>query len=187
MTASMDSAFEEGVARAMLNELEAYLKSDVLFWQVDANELGSRMPQLTLGGLLESLLRAQAAGVASVESMRAQLESIKRRHMVRYLDRAEKEMGSRLNLWSAYLDDYARDRDAADYYPNEVRTRLKIDLLLGEMEAERHGAQAQVRIDMLDQRLRSVFVPGEFVWDERLAVLLPEDRYWWLYGRLRSR
>jgi hypothetical protein len=186
MTA-IDAAFEESVARAMLNELEAYLKSDVLFWQVDPNELGSRMPQLTIGGLLEALLRAQAAGTAGIESMRVALETIRQRHMVRYLDRAEKEAGSRLNLWSAYLDDYTRDRDAADYYANEVRTRLKIDLLLNELETERRGLEVRLRIDLLDRRLSGVFMPGEFVWDERLAVWLPKDEYWWLYGSLRVR
>lgn len=183
----IDEVFEKAVADAMLKELEDYLKSDVLFWQAEPNRLGQRMPQLTVSGLLESLLRTEAASGDAPGSMRLELERIKRRHLARYLSRVEQEVGSRLNIWKGYLDDYARDpRDAVSYYANEVRMRLKAELLLAELEPERRGAEARARANMLDERMRAIYEVGDFVWDERLKPFLPSERYWWLYGRLRS-
>jgi hypothetical protein len=172
----------------MLAELEDYLKSDVVYWQVASNPLGARMPKMTIGGLLESLLRAEAGGAAGIDAMRAELETVKTRHLVRYLDRAEKETHSRLDAWKWYLDDVQRARaDAADYYANEARSRLKAELLLGELEPERRGATERARATALDDMVRKTWTPGEFIWDERLKSFLPPDRFWWLYGRLKQR
>ena len=188
MPQSIDVDFEVTAARAMLAEMDAYLKSDVLFWQAAPNALGARMPKLTIGGLLEALLRAEAAGAAGVPALRATLAAIKAPHLVRYLARAEQETGSRLNAWNAYLADYARNpADAAGYYANEVRARLKAELLLQEIEPERRGHTERVRTNALDERMRASFASGAFVWDERLKSFLPPDRFWWLYGRLRAR
>ena len=183
----IDGVFEKAVAGAMLKEFEDYLESDVLFWKVEPNKLGQRMPQLTVSGLLESLLRTEAASGDALSSMHLELERLKRRHLAKYLSRVEQEVGSRLNVWKGYLDDYARDpRDAVSYYPNEVRMRLKAELLLAELEPERRGAEARARANRLDERMHVVFEVGDFVWDERLKSFLPPERYWWLYGRLRS-
>ncbi len=183
MPKAIDVEFELTAARAMLAELEAYLKSEVLFWQTAPNALGDRMPKLTIGGLLEALARAEAAGV---KSMRAELEEIKTQHLQRYLARAEKEAGSRLDAWSWYLDDYVRKpAEVADYYANEVRARLKAEMLLGELEPQR-GQTERARAAALDERVRAAFVPGAFVWDERLRKFFAPERFWWLYGRLRA-
>ncbi len=187
MPQSIDADFEVTAARAMLAELDAYLKSDVLFWQAAPNALGARMPKLTIGGLLEALIRAEAAGAAGLPALRATLATIKAQHLARYLARAEQETRSRLNTWSAYLDDYARSpADSAGYYSNEVRARLKAELLLNELEPDRRGRSERARAAALDERLRASFAPGAFVWDERLKPLLSKDRFWWLYGRLRA-
>jgi hypothetical protein len=182
----IDLDFELTAARAMLAELEAYLASDIVFWQTAPNALGERMPKMTIGGLLEALMRAEAAG-ASVQSMRVSLAAIKARHLAQYLSHAEQEARSRLDAWSWYLDDYARNpEDAAGYYPNEVRARLKAELLLDELALEKRGWTERGRAASLDERVRAAFTPGAFVWDARLKSFFPSDRFWWLYGRLRS-
>ncbi|MGH2592271.1 MAG: hypothetical protein ACRDGG_02025 [Anaerolineae bacterium] len=186
MPQSIDVDFEVTTAQAMLAELEAYLQFDVLFWQTAPNALGARMPKMTIGGLLESLVRAEAAR-AAVRSMRAMLERIKTQHLDRYLTRAEQEARSRLNTWNGYLDDHARSpADAAAYYANEVRARLKAELLLEELEPQKRGQTERVRANALDERLRAAFQPGEFIWDERLKPFFPADRFWWLNGRPRA-
>ena len=183
----IDVDFEVAVAQTMLVELEAYLESDVLFWQTAPNPLGDRMPKLTIGGLLESLIRAEAAGSTAARSMRSKLETIKAQHLERYLARAEQETRSRLNTWSEYLDDYARNpADAPSYYPNEIRARLKAELLLDELERERRGRAERLRAAALDERVRSAWKAGAFVWDERVKPFFPPDRFWWLYGRLAA-
>ena len=185
MSHTIDRDFEETVARTMLLELEAYLKSNVMYWQAASTALGNRMPKLTIGGLLEALMRAEAAGAADTASMRATLERIKFRWRDSYLEHAEKETRSRLDAWTWYLDDYDRKpSEVADYYPNEVRARLKAELLLGELATQQRGQPERTRAEALDARLRALFVEGAFVPDERLKLLLPPDPYWWLYGQL---
>ncbi|HEY4689252.1 MAG TPA: hypothetical protein VIK33_08060 [Anaerolineae bacterium] len=187
MPKAIDANFELTVARSMLAELEDYLKSDLTYWQTAPNALGDRMPQLTIGGLLESLLRAEATGASDVPPMRAALQSIQARRLDRVLVHIEHEARSRLNSWAWYLDDQARNpEEAASHYPNEVRARLKAELLLNELERESRGQTERRRAEALDERLRQVFVPGAFVWDERLKPFLPEDQFWWLYGKVRS-
>lgn len=187
MARSIDVDFEATAARAMLAELEDYLKSDVVYWQVGPNPLGNRMPKMTIGGLLESLTRAEAAGAAGIDAMRAELEIAKARHHARYLARAEKETHSRLDAWKWYLDDCQRARaDAGDYYTNEVRSRLKAELLLGELEAKGQGREVRSRAAALDEVVRAAWAPGEFIWDARLKPFFPPDRFWWLYGRLKQ-
>lgn len=186
MPKAIDAEFELTAARAMLAELEAYLRSEVVFWQTAPNALGDRMPKLTIGGLLEALARAEAAGAPGVQSMRAELEEIKAQHFQRYLARTEQEAGSRLDAWSWYLDDYARKpAEVADYYAHEVRARLKAELLLAELEPPR-GQTERARAAVLDERVRAAFAPGAFVWDERLRKFFTPEKFWWLYGRLRA-
>ncbi|HET7091673.1 MAG TPA: hypothetical protein VFL17_23830 [Anaerolineae bacterium] len=188
MTKTIDVEFEMSAARTMLAELEEYLGSDVLYWQTASNALGDRMPKLTIGGLLEALLRAEAAGAPDAPALRSSLQRIKSGHLYRYLDRAERETRSRLDAWAWYLDDYARSAaDAAGYYSREVRARLKAELLLSEVEPHQRGRAERARADALDERVRAAFAPGEFVLDERLKAYLPADRFWWLYGRLHNR
>jgi hypothetical protein len=187
MSTAIDLDFELTVARAMLAELEEYLASDVLYWQTASNALGDRMPKLTIGGLLEALLYAEAAGAPDAPALRSSLQRIKSGRLYRYLDRAEREARSRLDAWAWYLDDYARSAaDAAGYYAREVRARLKAELLLSEVEPHQRGRAERARSKALDERVRAAFAPGEFALDERLKAYLPGDRFWWLYGRLRN-
>lgn len=186
MSQTIDVDFEVIVAHAMLGEFEAYLKSDVVYWQTAPNALGDRMPKLTIGGLLESLLRAEAGGSPEARSMRTKLESISSRHLNSYESHAEQEARSRLDSWSWYLDDYARKPvDVAGYYPSEVRARFKAELLIDALAAHSRGKPERSRANTLDERLRASFQTGNFVWDERLKPFCPPDRYWWLYGRLQ--
>jgi hypothetical protein len=184
MPKTIDADFEATVARAMLAELNDYLQSDVVFWQPKPNALGERMPKLTIGGLLEALLRAEVGGAGGIAAMRAELEAVKTRHRDRYLRHAEQETRSRLDTWSWYLEDVRRaPADAAGYYANEVRARLKAELLLAELERERRGGAERRRATALDAILRDMWQEGEFIWDERLKPVLPATRYGWLYGR----
>ncbi len=187
MPTLLDAEREATIAQAMLAELEVYLDANVIFWQAAPNALGVQMPMLTIGGLLEALVRAEAAGVAAVQSMRATLEAIRTPRRARYLERAERETHSRLYTWSRYLDDCLRRlEDVAGYYANEVRARLKAELLLSELEPEKRGHVERARANVLDNRLRAIFQTSAFVWDERLKPFFPADRFWWLYGRPRA-
>ena len=101
----LDGSTELIVAQHMLRDLEDYLKSDVLYWHVaEPNPLGSHMPQLTIGALLEALTRAAAAqndlAIGQQQELaeaRARHDRIRAAHPALYVNKAIHELHSRLN------------------------------------------------------------------------------------------
>ncbi len=190
----LDAQTEWTIARWMADELEAYLKADVLYWTIaSSNPLGAQMPQLTIGGLLEAIVRAEAARADLTPDQAAALPAIRQQHdrirddrPVAYANKATREINSRLDVWNNYLDDAQRKpADVAAYYPHEVRTRAKAHLLAQALDADLPKAAA-TRLTHLDARLRGLLQPGEFVWDARLQTAFPKGRCWWLYGHIED-
>lgn len=188
----LDAFTDWTIARWMADELDAYLKSDVLYWAIAPhNPLGTKMPQLTIGGLLEALVRAEAAQAdlssdqqAALPAIRHQHDRIRGAHTAAYANKALREFNSRLDAWTTFLDDAQRKpADVAAYYPHEVRARAKAHLLAQALGADLPAAN-RARLSRLDARLLPMLQPGAFVWDERLKAAFPQDICWWLYGRL---
>ena len=180
----LDGHTETIIVEHMVRDLEEYLKSDVLYWHVaEPNPLGSHLPQLTIGALLEALVRAEAGGAerAALDAARTQHDRIRAAHAALYVNKALHELHSRLTAWKANLDDSSRKTKL--YYAQDVRVRAKIFLLENALGAD-GPAEVQQQRQQIDQELFEVFVPGEFVWDARLQPAFPKDPCWWLYGHL---
>ncbi len=181
----LDGKIELAICQRMVADLEAYLKSDVLYWHVtEPNPLGSHMPQLTIGAFLEALVRAAAAYVESpaVTAARAQHDQIRAAHPARYVTKAQHELHSRLDAWEAdLLDDM--DRKGQTLYAQDVRVRAKI-YLLEEALGEDLPRELKAYREKLDLDLYEIFIPGPFVWDERLKPFFPREHCWWLYGHV---
>lgn len=185
----LDGNTELIIVQYMLRDLEEYVKSDVLYWHVaEPNPLGSHMPQLTLGGLLEATTRAEVAQNDLTASQRqelstaqAQHDRIRATHPARYVSKAIHELHSRLDAWKADLDDSGRKTRWV--YAQDVHVRAKIHLLEQALGADVSAELKQQR-EQLDLELYEVFVPGEFVWDARLQAAFPKNPCWWLYGHL---
>jgi hypothetical protein len=141
------------------------------------------MPQLTIGALLEALVRAEAGGAdrAALETARLQLDRIRAAHPALYIGKAVHELHSRLGAWQANLDD--SDRKTKLYYAQDVRVRAKVYLLEQALGADT-PIELQKQREQIDLALYEVFVPGEFVWDARLQPAFPKNPCWWLYGHL---
>jgi hypothetical protein len=181
---NLDGSTELTIAQCMLRDLEDYLKSDVVYWHVaEPNPLGSHMPQLTIGALLEALVRAEAGGAdaAAAAVARAQHDQIRAAHAALYARKALHELHSRLDAWRSILDD--DDRKTSVFYAQGVRVRAKIHLLEQILNAEVPIELVHYR-ERLDQEHFEIFVPGEFVWDARLQKPFPKNPCWWLYGHL---
>jgi len=174
--------------------LEDYLASDLVYWPL--RPFSATFPSLSLGGLLESLRRLEAfrarlplPAQAELETLKVQLEQVREVHRTRYQQKLERELSSRLDAWTWYLEDYERHpEEVAASYPAQAHIRLKIELLLEE--GERLGSDVEKirsRLQALDQTLRRNWEPGPFLWEEALQASFPRDRFWWLYGRPRSR
>jgi hypothetical protein len=180
----LDGHTEVIIVEHMVRDLEEYLKSDVLYWHVaEPNPLGSHMPQLTIGALLEALVRAEAGGAdrATLAAARAQLDRIRAAHAAQFVNKARHELHSRLAAWKANLDD--ESRKSKSFYAQDARVRAKIFLLENTLGAD-VAAEVQKQREQIDLELYEVFVPGEFVWDARLQPAFPKNPCWWLYGHL---
>ncbi len=98
--------------------------------------------------------------------------------------KAGRSFHARLQQWQAFLADYrSKETDHTDRYATEVRVRVLLALLQPEMDSD-HEADQKL-LAMLDMTLRSVFVPGEFIWEQELSAVFPADTYWFLYGNLK--
>lgn len=185
----LDGHTELLIAQHMLRDLEDYLKSDVLYWHVaEPNPLGSHMPQLTIGALLEAITRAVAAQNEltpgqrqELEAARAQLDRIRAAHAARFVSKAIHELHGRLGAWKTNLDD--EGRKSKSFYAQDARVRAKVYLLENALGADAPAEILKQR-EQIDLELFEVFVPGEFVWDARLQAAFPKKPCWWLYGHL---
>ncbi len=181
----LDGNIELAICQRMVADLEDYVKSDVLYWHVtEPNPLGSHMPRLTIGGLLEAQVRAEAAHVdaQAVAAVRARHDQIRAAHAALYVNKAIHELHSRLDTWKTdLLDDLGRKEQIL--YAQDVRMRAKIYLLEQALGVDLPAVLKTYR-EQLDLELYEVFVPGAFVWDERLQPFFPKDPCWWLYGHV---
>jgi len=193
MSAEFDPKADLAVCQAMADEFEDYLKSDVLYWQMDAaRPSGDQLPKLTISGFLERARRLQAASLSPTQ--RAALDDNIRRferardtNRQRYETRALHDLRGRLDAWAWYLDDYAKQpNEEAPYYAAQAHTRLVITLLLDELAGHSEATQFAQRLFALDERLRADWTDGPFVWHSSLAHAFPREQFWWLYGRLKQ-
>jgi hypothetical protein len=162
--------------------LSAYLLSNELYWPLKAD-----LPRLTIGGLLLALTRTQVRTVSSAEQaevsrITSQVDAVRSKWTVAWEAKATRELGSRLNLWKNYLGDI---RNASSQYrqdyPNEVRNRVILELLLAELPKQPPEAAALAGLDV---SLRKQLDAGDFIWDPELQVAFPQDKFWFLYGNL---
>lgn len=166
---------------AGIPELDDYLLSNELYWPLSTRR--GHLPRLTIGGLLLSLARLEAAGKGGL-AFRARLDGIRSRWRVAWETRVGREVRARCGLWQAYLDDYRHNPERhADAYPQEVRYRVMLHLLMGELPAP---PAEQGLIAQLDDAVRANLLPGGFVWDVKLQGGFPRETYWYLYGKLKS-
>ena len=172
---------------AALDELEAYLPSPELFWNLDVSPPPGEpaYPPLTVGNLLLARQRLQRPLPPELEARRQSLEQRLQAFIAQWRanwrQKAAKELEMRARLWAQYMDECAQSQAEAAFYSTEVRNRVLADLLMHEGEAELPAAEELVAY--ADTRLRARFEPGPFVWEEDLIPAFPKERFWYLYGR----
>lgn len=172
-----------------LEQLERYLLAEAAYWPVDFQPPTGEPPYplLTLEGLMLSLHRMLATqGNLFEETQTAKLslgmDGIRNRWRVAWEKKATQAYQARLHLWRNYLEELNDIPEAhADRYGYEVRLRVFLALL--EEDCVRNETLRETLIG-LDAYLRTVFIPGRFIWAEELQKGFPADGYWYLYGAL---
>ena len=176
------------LVRAAVDELEAYLLSNTLYWPVagaSARTAAGDVPRLTVGNLLLSLKRLtggswQADRKQELESIHQQVDAMRSRWQVHWEKKAVEEYHSRLPRWQQFVQEMNRPVTPSRHeYAYQVRLRVILDLLANEigdqLELERSG------LSHLDQLLRRRLVSDEFVWDSSLREQFPAEAFWYLY------
>ncbi len=173
-----------------VEQLENYLLSNDAFWPVDIRPPSGDpgYPQLTLGGLLLARTRLNAYSktpkqVEQLEKLTANMDTIRAHWRVAWEKKAAHDFSIRLRMWRDYLDEYLREpQDNADRFPYEARLRTMLTLLNSQGVTI---VQAELDLlELLDTRLESAFIPGDFIWEAELQPGFPENTFWYLYGRL---
>jgi hypothetical protein len=186
-TAEYDLRFVE----AGIDQLESYLLSNDIYRQIGIQPpAGSpAYPQLTLGWLLLSQLRAQATCVSGeqkveLDLLTTKLESLRSHWRSTWGNKALAEFHSRLNLWRDFLEDYRKNPDGNfDRYAYEINRRVMLHIL--HLEVEKLPDSDQKALESLDKLLHTVFIAGEFIWNAELIPSFPKSTYWYLYGALK--
>ena len=184
--------YDLGYLLAALASLDSYLLSDEIYWNLrEPSPPGEpAYPQLTLGGILLARARLESRNLSDEQSsilvqLINKLEATRTRWWVAWTRKAAREFGARLRLWRDFIDEYRQNPDAnIDRYTYEVSRRVMLQLLLAE--AGQISEPEREMLASLDSILTAVLVPGSFIWDPELQNSFPPQKFFYLYGLLRS-
>lgn len=176
---------------AGLESLEEYLLTDDMFYPLAVKPPDGEpdYPRLTLGWLLLTGARLKGRDVDAVQKVRLEkaftdFDRNRAKWRVAWEKKARHCFQTRARMWGNYLDEYRENpHDNADRYPYEVRLRVMLELLGGEF------SQQQAEADMLrgsDGFLRAALVMNGFIWEKEIQEGFPQDKYWYLYGKLTA-
>ncbi len=164
---------------AGLQELESYLLSKELYWPLHATT--TDFTQLTPGALLLVCARMRGWGGAEAASLETQLDAVRSKWRSAWEAKASREVHARSEMWKDYLAEARQaPSEHAREYRHQVRLRAMLELL------SRETSSSSDMVTELDAALRAIFAPGEFVWEAQLQSAFPHDRFWFLYGTIKS-
>jgi hypothetical protein len=189
----MNFSDQAAYIQAAIEELEAYLLSEDLFWPINkpAPVASQTFPRLTIGGLRLALKHSAALAIDQknrwlIDQFDQRVHVIQQKWRLRWEQKAHRELISRLMQWRNYLQELRQEPDRqAAYYPYEVRWRVMVTLLEQDLE-ELNPEETELRSG-LDLMLSAQFVEGEFIWELPLRVNFPQNPYWFLYGLPRGK
>lgn len=185
--------YDLGYLQAGLNILESYLLSSELYWTIGVSPPGGgpAYPQLTLGGINLSLARLRSRNLsvqneAKFTLLEADFDAMRSRWQVAWEEKASHEFHARLFLWRDFLEEYrAHPANHVDRYAYEVSRRVMLQLLSSDA-VKVPQVEAEL-LDGLDALLKSIFIPGPFIWETEFADGFPRSTYWYLYGKIGAR
>ena len=172
---------------AMAAHLKPYIYEDELYGPMPGD-----LPKLTIGGLLMRLSRLSALtnllSLPQQETLKTaqnQFDAMRKEWAVAYEGKIRRELKVRMSALDQFFNECADNlRGCADEYPSTVEKRVMIEHLQDEAFAL-NSAPAGLKngLTALDNKNRRYFEPGKFIWDSRLELAYPPQKYWFLYGR----
>lgn len=179
------------IVEAMAVALENYIVGDDLYHTITVRtDAGEETLQMTGADLLTRLYRLQGESAMLSGEEQARFTTAKLRVeqtiatlRTRFYARLQREIKTRLASLKWFLDDYAADPQRCRIeFPFEMRNRQQIEEALKLLEYQL-PASLQHTLQVIDERLRQVAMPAEFIWDSRWKPIFPPQPYWYLYRR----
>lgn len=178
-------------AAAMANELEDYVRGEVLYGSVGGMFAGDPdLPSLTVGNLLARLRRLQKLEGQMSPEQRALLTQIEADHArvrdewtVHYIGKAANEAGARLRSLEAFIAECedAPEACAANYLPEAQRRTVIQEIVDGLQGQQLPDSGLDRTMQRVDSQLRRLTEEGNFIWDAVLEPVYPRSKFWWLY------
>jgi hypothetical protein len=176
------------IMEAMVDDMAAYLDSDVVDWTI----LHANMPRLTIGGYLMRqrrllVLKDQLSeeDQERLDGAISQFDAGLQERVVRFERRAQQELHMRIAEWIGILRDLHRhSATEVNHYAGIVDTRVVMKELLDKLQTPPYRLDDGILKEVLtiDRLLKSRFSEGEFVWESIWEAAYPRSEYWWLYG-----
>jgi hypothetical protein len=176
--------------REALENLEAYLLSQDLFWNFPVKPPPGEptYPALTLGGILFAEQRLKGRDLppdvyAEFRKLSNQLQAIRSHWRTAWDKKAADGFRARLNQWRYFLEEYRQaPSEHADRYQYEVRVRVMLSLLEQDNPyIPENQRELLASLDLVvGRRLKS----SKFIWDEVYQPGFPPDKFPYLYGLL---
>lgn len=174
---------------AMADALEYYLIEGNIFRTVMV-----RRPQgldritMSIGELLTSIntLRAKQAALsaeqnAQLMSIVASIDQTREQMHTMFHDMIIREIMSRLDTINWFLHDCENNKaDCRVSFPAEIRNRQRIEEMIKALGSEL-AEDVTERIDRIDQRVRQITHPADFIWAQEVKEIYPQKPYWYLY------
>lgn len=179
-------------AAAMAKSLLPYVHEEPLYGQAGSGGFFSRLPSLTVGGLLLRLRRLEALRPTMTPAQQHQLDEIAARNAqvhqewrVHYEGKMLREANSRLDAMAAFFEECAANprQCAGNYGPEASRRTIVQELLIAMQTWHMDTTELKTKQAGVDSRLRRVVQPSDFVWDAALQSVYPPAEFWWLYHR----
>lgn len=190
--ASDSTNTELAVLASMVEHLDDYLEDDRLYKTITAYPPdGERLVKLTIGAILDLSDALHNRDLSAIQEeklteLEQQAGRIRQQRASAYYSKIARELKSYADSWRWFLQSCEDgDRRCVTEYPDEVKTRLRLERLLREAGDRQEVADQRGRVKKLDRRLRDIWSPGDFVLHDAPADAYPRDTYWWLYGRPR--
>ena len=184
-----DPSVDIAVLSAEVDELEEYIIAGEVYRALRVvTPAGAQMVQMSGGDMLTRLFRLAgerdrlpAEQRSQVKDLALRAESTAYSLRTRFHELLQRELKTRIDSLNWFLDDVMGDpkRARADY-PYEIRNRQRIDAIAAELGDDLAPA-LKSELRRVDDRIRLIVRPSDFVWDASLAPIFPRDRFWYLY------
>ena len=184
-----EPAADLAVLEAFAAELEDYIIKDELYRTVRVHlPAGDQMIQMSGGDLLTRIFRLSAERdrltseqQTRFDAARSAAEKTIYSLRTRFHQRLQREVKARLDSLNWFLDECSSDPSRCrGEYPFEIRNRQRIDAIVSELGTDL-PPELKNQISRIDERIRMIVRPANFVWDARLEPVFPRTRFWYLY------